>query len=163
MNVTTFGVATAILLSASTNLAGQTVAEHIARGDSAYALIDPAAALEHYRSAHLADPQNYEAIWKFARSQVDVANTLLDRSQRKTRDSLYGVAAAMAEGAIYLDSTDAEGHAILATAVGQLSRTKSGRERVRYGKEIYETAAKALELDPDNRNTMRMLDTLRGE
>ena len=100
--------------------------------------------MEHYRAAHLADPSDYEAIWKFARAQIDVAKQLLGDSNERLRDSLYGVAVAMAEGATYLDSLDAEGHAILAAAVGRLSRTKSGRERVRYGKEVYDEAARAL-------------------
>ena len=133
----------------STALA-QTAAELIARGDSAHESLDPASALEHYRAAHLTEPRDYEAIWKFARSQIDVAKQLTHDSTEARRDSLYGVAVAMAEGAVYLDSMDAEGHAILASAVGRLSRTKSGRERVRYGREIYEEAARAIELNPDH-------------
>ena len=133
-----------------TSAAGQTTAELIARGDSAYDALEPAVALEHYRAAHLSNPQNYEAIWKFARSQVDVAKLLVDDSYEDQRDSLYGVAVAMAEGAVYLDSLDAEGHAILAAAVGRLSRTKSGRERVRYGREIYDQAAIAIDLNSDH-------------
>jgi tetratricopeptide (TPR) repeat protein len=126
----------------------QTTSEYILRGDSAFEALDPAAALEHYRSAHLADPQDYEAIWKFARSQIDVAKLLIEDSTEERRDSLFGVAVAMAQGATYLDSLDAEGHAMLASAIGRLSRTKSGRERVRYGREIYDEAARAIELNP---------------
>jgi tetratricopeptide (TPR) repeat protein len=134
----------------TTNAFGQTVREYLLRGDSAFEAIDPAAALEFYRAAHLANPRDYEAVWKFARSQVDVAKMLVDDSEAGLRDSLYGVAVAMAQGAVYMDSLDAEGHAILASAIGQLSRTKGGRERVRFGKEIYEEAAKAIELNPEH-------------
>ncbi len=132
----------------ATSTLGQTTPELILRGDSAFDALDPAAALEHYRAAHLADPQDYEAIWKFARSQIDVAKMLVDDSTEERRDSLYGVAVAMAEGATYIDSLDAEGHAILASAIGRLSRTKGGKERVRYGREIYDEAARAIELNP---------------
>ena len=139
-----------LLAATTTGAAGQTFSEYLTLGDSAYEALDPSVALEHYRSAHLANPQNYEAIWKFARSQVDVAKQLTGDSHEERRDSLYGVAVAMAEGAVYLDSLDAEGHAILAAAIGRLSHTKSGKERVRYGREIYDEAAKALELDPEH-------------
>ena len=134
----------------ATSAFGQTTSEHIHRGDSAFEALEPEIALEHYRAAHLSDPQHYEAIWKFARSQVDVAKMLIDDSTAERRDSLYGVAVAMAEGATYFDSLDAEGHAILASAIGRLSRTKGGRERVRYGREIYDEAAWAIELDPNH-------------
>lgn len=140
----------AVLAVPGAGAAGQTWSEHIALGDRAHEALAPGEALEHYRAAHLANPQNYEAAWKFARSQVDVAKQLIGDSQQELRDSLYGVAVAMAEGATYLDSTDAEGHAILAVAIGHLSRTKSGKERVRHGREIYEKAAKALDLSPDH-------------
>ena len=140
----------AFLVALTANAVGQTFSEHIALGDSAHEVLDPAVALEHYRAAHLTDPQNYEAIWKFARSQLDVAKQLIGDSYEESRDSLYGVAVAMAEGAVYLDSMDAEGHAILAAGIGRLSRTKSGKERVRFGQEIYDEAAKAVELNPDH-------------
>ena len=150
MSTRSFTAILTFLAAGTTTAASQRFPEHIALGDSAHEALAPAVALEHYRAAHLTDPQNYEAIWKFARSQVDVAKQLTGDFYEERRDSLYGVAVAMAEGAVYLDSLDAEGHAILAAAIGRLSRTKSGKERVRYGKEIYDEAARALELNPDH-------------
>jgi len=150
MSTRSFTALFTFLAAGTTTAAGQTFPEHLVLGDSAHEALEPAEALEHYRAAHLADPQNYEAIWKFARSQVDVAKLLIGDSYEERRDSLYGVAVAMAEGAVYFDSLDAEGHAILAAAIGRLSRTKSGKERVRYGREIYDEAALAIELNPDH-------------
>jgi tetratricopeptide (TPR) repeat protein len=151
------------LAALATNTAGQTFSELVALGDSAHEALDPAAALEYYRAAHLADPQSYEAIWKFARSQVDVAKQMIGGSYEKSRDSLYGVAVGMAQGAVYFDSLDAEGHAILAAAIGRLSRTKSGKERVRYGKEIYDEAARALELNPDHDGALHIIGAWHAE
>ena len=128
----------------------QTFEEYVALGDSAHVRLDPAAALEYYRQAHLLETQNPEAMWKFARSQIDVAKQITSDDQRERRDSLFGVAVGMALGAVHFDSLNAETHAILAIALGRLSRTKSGRERVRYGKEIYDEAAWALRLDSEH-------------
>ena len=147
----------------TTAVAGQTFAEHITLGDSAHEALEPAEALEHYRAAHLANPQNSEAIWKFARSQIDVAKQLVGNSNRERRDSLYGVAVAMAEGAVYFDSLDAEGHAMLASAIGRLSRTKSGKERVRYGREIYDEAAMAIALTPNHDGAHHVLGAWHAE
>jgi len=158
-----FAILFSYLATLSSATAGQTFSKHIALGDSAYQALDPAGALEQYRAAHLANPQNYEAIWKFARSQVDVAKQLVGDSYEEIRDSLYSVAVAMAEGAVYLDSLDAEGHAILAAAIGRLSRTKSGKERVRYGREIYDEAAKALELNPEHDGAHHVLGAWHAE
>lgn len=151
------------LAALTSSTASQTFSEHIALGDSAHEALAPTVALEHYRAAHLANPQNYEAIWKFARSQLDVAKQLIGDSHEESRDSLYGVAVAMAEGAVHLDSLDAEGHAILAAGIGRLSRTKSGKERVRYGQEIYDEAAKAIELNPDHDGALHVIGAWHAE
>ncbi len=152
-----------LLAALTTGITGQTFSEQIALGDSAHEALSPAVALEHYRAAHLANTQNYEAIWKFARSQLDVAKQLVGDSHEEARDSLYGVAVAMAQGAVYIDSLDAEGHAILAAGIGRLSRTKSGKERVRYGKEIYDEAARAIELDPEHDGALHVIGAWHAE
>lgn len=163
MSVKPLAVALPLVAALTANAVGQSFSEQIALGDSAQDALAPAVALEHYRTAHLTDPQNYEAIWKFARSQLDVAKQLIGDAHEEQRDSLYGVAVAMAEGAVYLDSLDAEGHAILAAGIGRLSRTKSGKERVRYGQEIYDEAARAIELNPDHDGALHVIGAWHAE
>lgn len=134
--------------AAGTPMHAQSFEEHIAAGDSLADQLKPAEALEQYRAAYLTDPTSYEARWKFAGAQIDVAKQLVDTDQRKEQDSLFFVAHLYADAAVRADSTDPEGYFMLAQALGRLSRTKGGRERVRFGKEIYNAAARALELDP---------------
>lgn len=125
----------------------QSFAEHIRLGDSLHTALRPAEALEHYRAGFFADPESYEAMWKFARSQVDVAKQLLGDDQRGRRDSLYTVARVYAEAAVRANPDDAEGHFQLAQALGRLSRTRGGRERVQFAREIYDAASRAIALD----------------
>ena len=134
-------------------IAGQTVAERIAIGDSLYAELKPGEALQHYMEAIPEEPENHALLWRIARSQIDSAKQLEDLEGKEhgvTRDSLYELAASYAIFAIRADSSGAEGYFMLSQALGRLSRTKGGRDRVRYGKEIYDAAARALELDPDH-------------
>ncbi|MFQ5549695.1 MAG: hypothetical protein ACE5FJ_00485 [Gemmatimonadales bacterium] len=126
--------------------AAQTNVQHIALGDSLYEAMEPAQALEHYRAAF--DVSNYEMLWKFAQAQIDVAKQLIDDRYESVRDSLYGVARLYAEAAVAADSLGPDGHFMLALAIGRLSRTKGGRERVRFGRLIYQESAEALRLDP---------------
>ena len=60
----------------------QTPAEHVAIGDSIYALFKPDEALPHYLAAIGPDSSNYEALWKAARSEVDLAEAERDESRR---------------------------------------------------------------------------------
>jgi tetratricopeptide (TPR) repeat protein len=121
----------------------QTPADAIALGDSLYHRLQPAAALQAYRTVLAGDSVSYDALWKASRALVDVAK-LSDRAA----DSLYDEAATLARRAMSVNPADAEGHFMLAMALGRLSRGKGGRERLRYGRLIYDEAALALQLSP---------------
>src|SRR6184192_1944318 len=141
-----------VFLAVPAALAGQarpTVAEHIALGDSAYAALAPQQALGHYRAALALDSLNYQALWKAGRELVDIANQITgkDDSSKHLRDSLYTQARAFGESAVRVNPTGADGHFTIGQALGRLSRTKGGKERVRFAKIIYDEGMKAIELD----------------
>ncbi len=115
--------------------------------DSLYDALKPAEALALYEDALRRDSVSYDLLWKAGRAAVDVAKLLEEDSRaRQARDSLYGLARGYAEAAVRADSMGSEGHFVLALALGRLSRTKGGRDRVRYGRLIYDEAALALAL-----------------
>jgi len=138
-----------VLLVAGSSLRAQDASDYDARmvrGDSLTTALQPAEALQEYRAAYM-QRQSYEAMWKFARAQIDVAR-LVDDKQSRLRDSLYNVAFLYAQAAAQADSADAEGHFMLALALGRLSLTKGGKDRVRFAKEIYDEATRAIAIDP---------------
>jgi tetratricopeptide (TPR) repeat protein len=151
-------VVSAPMLLAQSSL---TYEQHMARGDSLTDALRPAEALEAFRAAYLAN-QSYDAMWQFARAQIDVAKQLGD-DQRKLRDSLYGVAHLYAAAAVRADSLGVDGHFMFAQALGRLSRTKGGKERVRFAKQIYEGAARAIELDPEHDGAAHVLGAWHAE
>lgn len=142
---------------------GQSVAQHLAVGDSLYDALEPAAALEHYRAVLALDSTNVEATWKAARAEVDIAKLLRNAEHRRARDSIYAIAKALGERAVALDSLDADAHFILSVALGEFSRTKGGRDRLRYAKEIYDEASRALELAPDHDGAHHVLGAWHAE
>ncbi|UCG87052.1 MAG: hypothetical protein JSW71_00455 [Gemmatimonadota bacterium] len=125
----------------------QTVAQHVATGDSLYDAMKPAEAREQYRAALFIDAADYEALWKFTRAQVDVAKQLVAEEDGDERERLYNDAWIYAAEVVRVDSTGPDGHFMLAQVLGRLSRTKGGEDRVRFGRQIYESAALTLELD----------------
>jgi len=139
-------------LAVPTLLAAQAplgVAEHIALGDSAHAALAPQQALGHYRAALARDSTNYVALWKAGREAVDIAKQIegKDDSSKQVRDSLYAVAQAYGDAAVRANPNGADGHFTVGQALGRLSRTRGGKERVRFAKLIYDEGMKALELD----------------
>ena len=134
----------------------------IGRGDSLRAALHPAAALEEYRRALAADSASYPALWRAAEATIDVAKQMGD-DQRPQRDSLYLAARGYAEAAIRSDSLGAEGHFELAQALGRYARTRGGRERVRFGRIIYDEAARALALNPRHDGAHHVLGAWHAE
>src|SRR2546429_3880328 len=125
-----------------------TVAEHIVQGDSAHTALAPAQALQHYRAALAATSTNYAALWKAGRELVDIAKQVQgkDDSSKHLRDSLYTAARAYGEAAVRVNPSGADGHFTVGQALGRLSRTKGGNERVRFAQIIYDERMKAVQL-----------------
>jgi hypothetical protein len=175
-------VSLAALLVLTAPLAGQqSIPGLIAAGDSARAALHSDAALRHYQAAitlateavstqlqevagvATPNPQLYEALWKGARQIADVAKQLQGDSLKDRRDSLYSVGRTWAEQAVKLDSSDANGHFALALVLGRLSRTRGGKERVRFAKIIYDEAVRAVQLDPRHDGAWHILGMWNAE
>ncbi len=163
MRVVRFVAALSLLAWPAGAARGQSFDAHMRLGDSLHAALKPAEALEQYRAAFLQNPDAYDAMWKFARAQTDVAKQILDDGRRQLRDSLYNVARLYAEAATRANPDGAEGHFQLAQALGRLSRTRGGKERVQFAREIYDEAARALALDPAHGGAHHVLGAWHAE
>jgi tetratricopeptide (TPR) repeat protein len=118
-----------------------------------------------FQAALQADSTNYRALWRAGRAVVDVAKQITAENgpERKRRDSLYQLARSYAERAIRSDSNDAEGHYTLALALGRLSRTMGGRDRLRYGRIIRDKSIRALAINPDHDGAHHVLGAWNAE
>ena len=145
-------------------LSQSSAVDHIAAGDSA-GQMHPDVALRHYQAAIAVDSVSYEANWKAAQAIADVAKQIQGNadSLKNRRDSLYSLGRTYAERALRADSTQADGHYVLAMVLGRLSRTKSSKERVRYAKVIYDEAMRAVQINPEHDNAHHVLGAWNAE
>jgi len=141
------------------------VAQHVALGDSAHAALAPAQALAHYRAAYAVDSSDYEVLWKMARELVDIAKQIegRDDSSKHLRDSLYLEARAFGEAAVRVNPSGADGHFAIGQALGRLSRTKGGKERVHFARIIYDEGMKAIELDSTHDGAYHLIGAWHAE
>src|SRR2546425_6987118 len=142
-----------------------TAAEHVVLGDSAHAALAPAQALEHYRAALALDSTRYDALWKAGRELVDIAKQIegKDDSSKHLRDTLYVQARAYGDAAVRVNPAGADGHFTIGQALGRLSRTKGGKERVRFAKIIYDEGMKTIELDSTHDGGYHLLGAWHAE
>lgn len=142
----TFIVALAVLCY------GQTAADHIKAGDEAYARFDDQQALEHYQEALKLEPQNYEALWKSARADVDVADVITgtDKDAKQRRMKLYTDGTNYALKAVAVNPNDTWGHFQTAAALGKKLLMLGKKEQIDGSKQIKAEIDKAIALDPNN-------------
>ncbi len=157
----TMTAALALALQA-TVLSAQDVATHLAAADAARCRRDPQEALTHLREALALDSLNYEANWRAARELTDMGKMTPD-NQRAHRDSLYAEARDLAERAVRIDPNGADGHYMVAVAVGRVALTKGPRDRVRFAKVVRDEALRAIELNPRHDGAMHVMGRWNAE
>ena len=142
--------------------AAQDVKTHLAAGDAARCARSIAGALGHFREALALDSLNYEANWKASRELADSGKLMPDRLKR-SRDSVYAEALALAQRAVRVDSNGADGHYMVAVAAGRVALTKSQHERVKSAGVVRDAALKALALDSLHDGAMHVMGRWNAE
>lgn len=138
----------------------QTAADRIAAGDREQTSLNTAAALKHYEAAVTAEPTNYEALWKAARSAIDVGETETNADARKAQ---YQNAEQYARRAVQANAQDPEGHFQLARALGRTALSLGKRDRVKYAGEVRAHALEALKLNPKHAGALHVMGVWNAE
>lgn len=120
-------------------------------------------AARHFVAAVAADSTSYEANWLAALTLIDAGKETPDDVKSPARDSLYERAEVYARRAVRVRPDGADGHFVLANAIGRASLTKGKRERVQRAAEIRAEALKALQLDPRHDGAYHVLGRWNAE
>jgi|CXWL01.1.fsa_nt_gi tetratricopeptide (TPR) repeat protein len=109
------------------------------------------------------DPASYEANWRLAAVLLDIGKQVPEEKRDPVRDSLYVVAESYARRATAAKPDGADGHFILANAIGRTSLTKGKKERIQRAAEIRAEALRAIELDPKHDGAYHVLGRWHAE
>ncbi|HET7040760.1 MAG TPA: tetratricopeptide repeat protein [Gemmatimonadales bacterium] len=156
-------LAAALILFAAVPAAAQTIEDHIHLGVQAVDQRDLPSALRHFEAALAMDSLNYEANWRGSDCLVDIGKETPDSVKSAARDSMYALAEVWGRRAVRVDPNGADGHFVLAQAIGRASLTLGKRERVRRAAEIRSEALRAIELDPRHDGAYHVLGRWNAE
>lgn len=151
--------ATLAVLAFST-AGAQTAIEQVALGDRDHDARNATGALAHYEAALALDPNLYEALWKASREAVDLGEFLPEEGQQKT---LYTKAEGYGKRAVSANPNDAQGHYVLAVALGRTALTLGKRDRVKYAAEVRTEALEALKAEPEHPGALHIMGVWNAE
>ncbi|GJG85101.1 hypothetical protein tb265_02820 [Gemmatimonadetes bacterium T265] len=137
----------------------QTAAEHVAIADRERAM-NPADALAHYEAALKTDPNDFDALTKAAYAAIESGQGAPDKDQQR---ALYKQGEALARRAIQARPNAAEGHFLLATALGRTAQTLGARDRIRYASDVRTEALEALKYDPRHAGALHVMGMWNAE
>lgn len=144
---------------ATGTVATGTAATEIAAGDRDREM-NPASAYAHYQAALKADPNDYDALTRGAYAAVGAGQLSTDKAQSR---ALYQQAEELARRAIQVRPTGADGHFVLAAALGRTAQTLGARDRVRYAGEVRAHALDALKYDPRHAGALHVMGVWNAE
>ena len=142
-----------------TTARAQTAAEQIATGDREREM-NPASALTHYQAALKADSNDYDALTKASYAEIEIGQAAPNQDQQR---AAYRQAELMARRAIVVRPNAAEGHFVLATALGRTAQTLGARDRIRYASEVRAQALEALKYDPRHAGALHVMGMWNAE
>jgi tetratricopeptide (TPR) repeat protein len=154
--------ATAITPAAapSSAAAGQTTADLVAAGDREQAAMRTPEALADYERAIALDSNNYEALYKGARSAVDLGEF---EPNAATRKRYFDSGLSLARHAVAVNPSGPDGHFHVARALGREALSVGGRKRIQYAKEVRAEALAALSSDPQHPGALHVMGVWNAE
>jgi hypothetical protein len=151
-------VISALFAAVSAN--AQTALNHVALGDHEFSALNASAALRHYKEALDAEPGNYEALWKAARSAVDLASYDLSGGKQT---QMFADAELYARRAVAANPNDAEGHFHLARALGKRALSLGAKQKIKYATDVRAQALDCLKLSPKHAGCLHVMGVWNAE
>lgn len=147
-------LSTALCAVSALALPAQSVAAHVAAGDSAYAARRAPEALGHYLAALAVDSSSGDALWRASRTESELAeyDSVPTHATQLRDDAVRHARAAVARA-----PKNAQAHFALAVALGRMALTVSTVERLPYATDVHQEVTTCLALTPANAGCLHVL------
>ncbi len=137
----------------------QTAAEQVVVGDREREM-NPMSALGHYQAALKTDPNDFDVLTKAAYAAIESGQAAAGKEQQR---GYYKQGEELGRRAIQVRPNAAEGHFVLATALGRTAQTLGARDRIRYAADVRTQALDALKYDPRHAGALHVMGMWNAE
>jgi tetratricopeptide (TPR) repeat protein len=138
----------------------QSASDWIAKGNAAYDARNASDAVAAYQKALAIEPNNFDALWRIVRSEVDLAAADQDADRRT---ATYKTAQDQAARAVALNPGSADGHFVYAEALGRMALSLGARDRVKYAGRVRDQAMECLKIDPKQAGCLHVMGVWNAE
>ncbi len=152
-----FAIAALMLV---TTVEGQDASGVIELAERDRAASNAVGALARYEAALATTPTSYDLLWRASREAVDLGEASTDATKRT---EYYRKAEGYARRALTANGSGADGHFMLAVALGRTALSVGSRERIRYAGEIRSEALAAVRIDPRHAGALHVLGVWNAE
>ena len=149
-----------LAFAAQARLAGQSAHEHVALGDRDYAGMQIPSAIGHYAAALATEPKNFDALWKAARAELDLAESL---EKGTAQNNALAAGMVHAQQSVAVNPQDVQGHFALARATGRKALSVGTMDRIRFSKLVRSEALEALKYDSVHAGALHVLGMWNAE
>lgn len=154
------GFAAVALMFPMLPVGAQSAADWISKGNAAYDARNATEAVTDYDKALAIEPNNYDALWRDARSLVDLAAA---EPNADRRTAMYKTAQDQAAHAVELNPGSADGHFVFAEALGRMALSLGPRDRVKYAGRVRDQAMACLKIDPKQAGCLHVMGVWNAE
>jgi tetratricopeptide (TPR) repeat protein len=148
------------LVGVSTGVRAQDAASVIQQAERDRAALNATSALSRYEAALATLPQNYDLLWRAAREAVDLGEAARDAATGK---SFYAKGEGFARRAVAVNAGGADGHFMLAVALGRTALALGPRDRVRYAAEVRTEALATIRIDAKQAGALHVMGVWNAE
>ncbi len=154
-----------MILAAGTALLAQAILAQdvtavIANAERDRAAFNATAALGRYESALATAPTPFVLLGRAAREGVDLGEATANAA---TRTEYFAKGEGYARRAVTANPNGADGHFMLAVALGRTALSVGSRERVKYAAEIRSEALAAVKVEPTHAGALHVLGVWNAE
>jgi Regulator of microtubule dynamics protein 1-3 len=131
------------------SVSSETYKDYLKQGDQYYSEFNNHSALKSYLMAYKLSPDNYEVIFRLARTYNDLGEEFYEYRERDSSEVMIKKALEYSEmlGKDFPDS--AASYAYLALSYGNRALFEGGKEKIKLAHKIEDNAKKSLQMNPD--------------
>lgn len=122
--------------------------EFIQKGDIFFSQFDNKSALEKYSEAYKISPDNYEVLFRLARTYNDLGEEYYEYRMRDSSAAMIRKALVISEKMKTEFPDSAASYAYLAMSYGNQAMYEGGKGKIKLARKIEENAKKSLKLNP---------------